>query len=88
MFAYFPDVRPHWGKSAIVDEWVDTLGANHITALRRLHEKHYPDGGGYAPPAGAAPAGIVGGAAGNDRDAGQGVAERDLVRGVRGVTAP
>lgn len=46
VFAYFPDVRPHWGKSAIVDEWVDTLGANHVAALRRLHEKHYPDGGG------------------------------------------
>lgn len=46
VFAYFPDVRPHWGKSAIVDEWADTLGANHITALRRLHEKHYPGGTG------------------------------------------
>ncbi len=45
VFAYFPDVRPHWGKSAIVDEWADTLGANHITALRRLHEKHYPGDG-------------------------------------------
>lgn len=45
VFAYFPDVRPHWGKSAIVDEWVDTLGANHIAALRKLYEKHYPDGG-------------------------------------------
>ena len=45
VFAYFPDVRPHWGKSAIVDEWADSLGADHITALRRLHEKHYPGGG-------------------------------------------
>ena len=45
VFAYFPDVRPHWGKSAIVDEWADSLGAIHIKALRQLYEKHYPDGG-------------------------------------------
>jgi len=42
--SYFPDVRPHWGKSAIVDDFAPTLGADHIAALRELHQRHYPPG--------------------------------------------
>jgi hypothetical protein len=42
--SYFPGVRPHWGKSAIVDDFAASLGAQHIAALRALHLKHYPPG--------------------------------------------
>lgn len=42
--SYFPEVRPHWGKSAIVDDFAGVLGAEHIAALRALHCKHYPPG--------------------------------------------
>lgn len=42
--SYFPDVRPHWGKSAIVDDFAPALGADHIAALRELHQRHYPPG--------------------------------------------
>jgi hypothetical protein len=42
--SYFPGVRPHWGKSAIVDDFAQALGEEHIAALRALHLKHYPPG--------------------------------------------
>jgi hypothetical protein len=42
--SYFPDVRPHWGKSAIVDDFAAALGAQHMAALRALHQRHYPPG--------------------------------------------
>ena len=42
--SYFPDVRPHWGKSAIVDDFAGALGDDHIAALRELHQRHYPPG--------------------------------------------
>jgi len=42
--SYFPDVRPHWGKSAIVDDFAPALGADHIARLRDLHQRHYPPG--------------------------------------------
>ncbi len=42
--SYFPGVRPHWGKSAIVEDFAASLGAQHIAALRALHLKHYPPG--------------------------------------------
>jgi FAD/FMN-containing dehydrogenase len=42
--SYFPDVRPHWGKSAIVDDFAGVLGAEHIARLRDLHFRHYPPG--------------------------------------------
>ena len=42
--SYFPDVRPHWGKSAIVDDFAGALGAQHMAALRELHLRHYPPG--------------------------------------------
>jgi hypothetical protein len=42
--SYFPGVRPHWGKSAIVEDFAPALGKKHIAALRALHRKHYPPG--------------------------------------------
>lgn len=42
--SYFPGVRPHWGKSAIVDDFAGALGEAHIAALRDLHQRHYPSG--------------------------------------------
>ena len=42
--SYFPGVRPHWGKSAIVDDFAAALGEEHINALRALHLRHYPPG--------------------------------------------
>lgn len=42
--SYFPEARPHWGKSAIVDDFAPALGADHIAALRELHQRHYPPG--------------------------------------------
>lgn len=42
--SYFPGVRPHWGKSAIVDDFAASLSQQHIDALRALHLKHYPPG--------------------------------------------
>lgn len=42
--SYFPGVRPHWGKSAIVDDFAGALGDAHIAALRELHLRHYPPG--------------------------------------------
>lgn len=42
--SYFPGVRPHWGKSAIVEDFAASLGEEHIAALRALHLKHYPPG--------------------------------------------
>ena len=35
-------VRPHWGKSAIVNEFKDALGQKHIDYMRQLHIKHFP----------------------------------------------
>ena len=40
----FPGVRPHWGKSALVEDFAAVLGEQHIAALRALHVKHYPPG--------------------------------------------
>lgn len=40
----FDEVRPHWGKSAIVSEFADSLGNNHMARLRTLHKQHYPRG--------------------------------------------
>ena len=42
--SYFPGVRPHWGKSAIVEDFAASLGEAHIAAMRALHQKHYPPG--------------------------------------------
>lgn len=42
--SYFPEARPHWGKSAIVDDFAAVLGADHIAAMRALHQRHYPPG--------------------------------------------
>ena len=43
VMAYFEDVRPHWGKSAIVDEFANTLGEiTHMAHLRELYFRHYP----------------------------------------------
>jgi hypothetical protein len=42
--SHFPGVRPHWGKSAIVEDFAASLGEEHIAALRTLHLKHYPPG--------------------------------------------
>lgn len=44
VLSYFPETRPHWGKSAIVDDFAGVLGAGHIAALRDLHQRHYPAG--------------------------------------------
>lgn len=44
VLSYFDDVRPHWGKSAIVREFADALGDEHMERLRELHQKHYPNG--------------------------------------------
>lgn len=40
----FPGVRPHWGKSAIVDDFASPLGEEHMARLRELHQRHYPAG--------------------------------------------
>ncbi len=40
----FPGVRPHWGKSALVEDFAASLGAEHIAAMRALHQRHYPPG--------------------------------------------
>ncbi|NJO13850.1 MAG: hypothetical protein HC870_01100 [Rhizobiales bacterium] len=42
--SHFPETRPHWGKSAIVDDFAPALGAEHMAALRELHQRHYPPG--------------------------------------------
>ncbi|MEL6486249.1 MAG: hypothetical protein AAFQ13_03775, partial [Pseudomonadota bacterium] len=42
VLSYFDDVRPHWGKSAIVGEFAASLGTQHMAQLSRLHAKHYP----------------------------------------------
>ena len=42
--SYFPEVRPHWGKSAITDDFAATLGEAHIARMRALHLAHYPPG--------------------------------------------
>jgi hypothetical protein len=42
--SYFPEVRPHWGKSAIVDDFARALGEDHMDRLRALHQRHYPPG--------------------------------------------
>ncbi|MEO0057566.1 MAG: hypothetical protein RIT17_1019 [Pseudomonadota bacterium] len=44
VISYFPGVRPHWGKSAITDDFAPSLGDAHIAALRELHLRHYPAG--------------------------------------------
>lgn len=44
VISYFPEVRPHWGKSAITDDFAGALGAAHIARLRALHLAHYPPG--------------------------------------------
>ncbi|WP_185960218.1 FAD-binding protein [Erythrobacter insulae] len=40
----FDQVRPHWGKSAIVHEFEASLGTEEISRLRDLHRHHYPLG--------------------------------------------
>lgn len=40
----FPGVRPHWGKSALVEDFAAVLGAQHLAAMRALHLRHYPPG--------------------------------------------
>lgn len=44
VLSYFPETRPHWGKSAIVDDFAGVLGPEHIARLRDLHQRHYPAG--------------------------------------------
>ncbi|MCK0127134.1 FAD-binding protein [Erythrobacter sp. F6033] len=44
VLSYFDDVRPHWGKSAIVPEFAASLGDEHMTRLHDLHKKHFPEG--------------------------------------------
>ena len=41
---YCPETRPHWGKSAIVDEFRESVGVEHLEKLRRLHEQYYRNG--------------------------------------------
>nr|WP_298925079.1 FAD-binding protein [uncultured Erythrobacter sp.] len=40
----FDHIRPHWGKSAIVPEFADSLDQTDMDRLRALHQKHYPSG--------------------------------------------
>ncbi|MFL0355438.1 FAD-binding protein [Erythrobacter sp. GH1-10] len=43
VLTYFDDVRPHWGKSAIVGEFATSLGKDtHMAKLRELYQRHYP----------------------------------------------
>ncbi|WP_152433054.1 FAD-binding protein [Erythrobacter sp. THAF29] len=45
VLSYFENVRPHWGKSAIVGEFADSLGEDtHMAHLRALHQHHFPSG--------------------------------------------
>lgn len=40
---YFPGkVRPHWGKSKIVNGFAETLGAKHIERMKEIHKTHFP----------------------------------------------
>jgi FAD/FMN-containing dehydrogenase len=41
---YFRGVRPHWGKSAIVEEYRHSFKADDLDRLRGLHRRHYPEG--------------------------------------------
>lgn len=45
VLSYFDNVRPHWGKSAIVGEFADSLGKDtHMARLRALYQHYYPGG--------------------------------------------
>ncbi|MBV7258335.1 FAD-binding protein [Erythrobacter crassostreae] len=44
VLSYFDDVRPHWGKSAIVPEFAGSLGYEEMERLSDLHRHHYPEG--------------------------------------------
>lgn len=41
---YEPMTRPHFGKSALMPEFRDSLGQNHLDRLMAIHRQHYPDG--------------------------------------------
>lgn len=41
ILTYFPRVRPHWGKSALVEEFRDPDMDRHLDHLRTLHQRHY-----------------------------------------------
>ena len=41
---YFPNVRPHWGKSAVVDDYRRSFDSADLEHLRALHRRHYPAG--------------------------------------------
>jgi hypothetical protein len=42
VLAYYPNVRPHWGKSAIVEAFRPALGDGALRRLGELHRRHYP----------------------------------------------
>lgn len=39
---YEPAARPHFGKSALMPEFRDSLGQHHIDRLMEIHCRHYP----------------------------------------------
>ena len=41
---YEPETRPHFGKSALIPGFRDSLGENNIDRLMAIHRKHYPNG--------------------------------------------
>ncbi len=41
---YEPATRPHFGKSALVPAFRESLGEHHLDRLMAIHRKHYPNG--------------------------------------------
>ena len=41
---YEPETRPHFGKSALIPGFRDSLGENNLDRLMAIHRKHYPNG--------------------------------------------
>lgn len=39
---YEPSTRPHFGKSALMPEFRDSLGQDNLDRLMAIHERHYP----------------------------------------------
>ncbi len=43
VIAYEPRTRPHFGKSALVPEYREVLGKQHLRKLFKIHMRHFPN---------------------------------------------